>query len=387
MAVSGGRTYMLMKSPFFGTLAMLIRVVEQPACKTMAVDGVSLFYNPEFVLSLSANHLRSGIVHELFHIILKHHLRRGSRNHLVWNFACDYAVNLMLVKAGFELGPGWLLDHQYEGMTAEQIYHKLTSSMTPEQKQKMEDGQFGDVQDLPAGGGKGDQEGKGAGGRQLTASPAEMSAAEMDLNSKIRMAATAAKKAGNLPAGLEAMIDQMTESKTDWQSRLSRFVDSHAKNDYSYRKLSRSAMQRGFVAPTLDSEELGECVIIMDLSGSIGRKEQCKQLGEVFAILDRYDVQLTLASADTDIYMVGQWEKGDMPDPDSLVFTGGGGTSLHGLNDWLAEKNIRPRFAIYLTDGYLSQWGDEPAFPLLVGLLPDATKQYVPEWAEIVEII
>ena len=228
-------------------------------------------------------------------------------------------------------------------------------------------------------------------GKNITAgqrlSPAEISQAEMEVNAKVMMAAAAAKKAGKLPAGIEAMIAEMTECKTDWEAILARFVDSYAKSDYSYRKFNRSMMQRGLIGPGLMSEELGEVLIVLDLSGSIGTDEQKEELGEVFGIIDRYDVSLTIASADTDIYMIGQWEKGDFPDPSQMVFRGGGGTSLNALVEWVGENNLRPRCCIYITDGFLDEFGEEPGFPLLVAVLPGGTTQYVPSWAEVVNVI
>ena len=42
-----------------------------------------------------------------------------------WNIACDYAINPLLVEAGFELPEGALLDPAYAGLSAEDIYARL----------------------------------------------------------------------------------------------------------------------------------------------------------------------------------------------------------------------------------------------------------------------
>lgn len=387
--LSAARTNLLMNSPFFGTLGLFLRLVETEQIKTMAVDGERMFYSPEFVDSRTPQDLRTIICHEILHVVYKHHLRKGVREHMLWNIACDYVVNLSLVKAGFQALSDWLYDEKYEGMSAEQVYELLVDQKekNPDKFQKM----FGDLgeESMPGEVLPGIQKGTGGDepGSGVPMSQAEVTAAELDLNSKVIMAANAARKAGKLPAGVEGLIEEMTESKVDWETVLSRFIDSFAKNDFSYRRLNRSMYQRGLIGPGVMSEELGNALIVMDLSGSIGREEKVEELGEVFGILDRYDVHLTLATADTEFYMVGQWDKGDLPDPDQLSFPGGGGTSLERLNDWVAENGVNPRFCVYLSDGYLSDWGKEPEFPLLVGILPGGTKQYVPEWAEVVDII
>jgi integrase len=43
----------------------------------MATDGVSLFYNPEFVGTLNAAELAGVLAHEVMHPALQHHTRRG----------------------------------------------------------------------------------------------------------------------------------------------------------------------------------------------------------------------------------------------------------------------------------------------------------------------
>src|SRR6266568_3278486 len=92
---------------------------------TMATDGVSLFYNPEFVESLNAAELVGTLAHEVMHPALQHHTRRGDRNQARWNMACDYAINPMLLDAGLVLPKDVLIDNRFRGMSAERIYNLL----------------------------------------------------------------------------------------------------------------------------------------------------------------------------------------------------------------------------------------------------------------------
>jgi hypothetical protein len=41
---------------------------------------------------------------------MSHMVRRGDRDLQLWNYACDYAVNLVLQESRFPLGEGWLID-------------------------------------------------------------------------------------------------------------------------------------------------------------------------------------------------------------------------------------------------------------------------------------
>jgi len=367
--VSSARTNLILNSPFFGVLLLQMKMKEEKSLPTMATDGKSIIYNSDFVSKLTNLELRGVLVHEVYHCIMKHHFRLGDRNPKKANIAMDLAINPLIIEAGYTLPDGALIDPQYYNMNWERIYELLPDSAGEDGSGGGEGG-IGDV--LPAVGEDGGQ-------------PSEID--EVILDSSIIMAANAAKKAGKLPAGLEKLIEGILEPRVDWESILAQFVDSFAKADYSYRKLNRSMMQRGLVGPGLQSEEIGDALIVLDLSGSISNKEMSEQLAEVFGILDRYDVNLTLATADTNIYMVGQWERGDIPDPSDMVLRGGGGTSLARLNEWARENNLHPRFCIYMTDACVSDWGSEPDFPLLVGVLSSGSRDLVPSWAKVVDIL
>ena len=48
------RTTLLLDHPFFGSLLFRLKGRESRSIKTMATDGISLFYNPDFVDTLNA---------------------------------------------------------------------------------------------------------------------------------------------------------------------------------------------------------------------------------------------------------------------------------------------------------------------------------------------
>jgi len=99
--------------------------------KTMATDGESIMFHPEFVLEQTDAAIRFVLCHEILHCINEHHERRGKRNPVGWNIACDYAINPILDgEEGFE----WpkingkqigLYEERFAGMNAEDIYDIL----------------------------------------------------------------------------------------------------------------------------------------------------------------------------------------------------------------------------------------------------------------------
>ena len=96
-------------------------------CTTMATDGYYIYVDPGFCNQITEEELTAVIAHEILHCVLGHMDRRGVRDRRSWNVAIDYAVNLLLVDAGFQLPKNGLLDRNFRGMTAEEIYDSLES--------------------------------------------------------------------------------------------------------------------------------------------------------------------------------------------------------------------------------------------------------------------
>src|SRR5438270_8169250 len=123
--IQKARTTLLLDHPFFGTLLFRLGATPCRSIATMATDGLSLFYNPEFVDTLNAAELAGVLAHEVLHPALQHHTRRGDREQARWNIACDYAINPMLLDAGLTLPKDVLIDDRFRGMSAERIYNLI----------------------------------------------------------------------------------------------------------------------------------------------------------------------------------------------------------------------------------------------------------------------
>src|SRR5215469_8738088 len=100
LRIQKARTALVLDHPFFGSLLFRLKGQESRSVKTMATDGITLYYNPEFIHTLTAATLVGALAHEVLHPALHHHVRRSGRDPKRWNVACDYAVNPLLVDAG-----------------------------------------------------------------------------------------------------------------------------------------------------------------------------------------------------------------------------------------------------------------------------------------------
>jgi predicted metal-dependent peptidase len=85
------------KSVFFATLCLRLRLEVDWDCPTLAVDGKTLFFNPEFVIGLSPDELVAVCCHETMHLAMAHHARRLARDPDRWNRAADLSVNPLYV--------------------------------------------------------------------------------------------------------------------------------------------------------------------------------------------------------------------------------------------------------------------------------------------------
>src|SRR4051794_29594414 len=65
--ISKQRTALVLDQPFFGALALRLRVIEDPSCKTFWTNGEVLGYNPAYLAGLNDLETRGVLAHEVLH--------------------------------------------------------------------------------------------------------------------------------------------------------------------------------------------------------------------------------------------------------------------------------------------------------------------------------
>ncbi|HEY2784541.1 MAG TPA: VWA-like domain-containing protein [Fimbriiglobus sp.] len=338
-------------SAFFATLALRLRLEVDGTVPTMATDGRVLAFNPEFVTGLSTDERVGCLAHEVMHNALAHFARRGGRNLEKWNIACDLAVNPLLLKAGFVLPRGRLVpgegrfDHMPAGKSAEEYYALL--DIPPDTVSEPDES--GTPQ--PEGGpdeNKTDPGGCGGVREPKDDSPANTESTAAEWRVAVAQAEQVAKGRGELPEGLGRAVEEVLHPVADWKTVLREFVSAHARNDYSWSRPNRRFIAAGLYLPGLFSEELGDIVLAIDTSGSVGAKELGAFAAEAGALLAAYECRATVLYHDTVVQKVDDWSPVDGPlvlDP-----VGGGGTNHTCVFDWIAESGLSPACVICLTD-------------------------------------
>ena len=441
------RARLMATAPFWGSLALRLNLVEDTSCETAWTDGASLGYNPAFIAGLTRAQVEGLLVHEVLHVVLKHHLRRASRDPKRWNIACDYAVNLVTQDSGYSLPDGGLLDERFRGMLAEAIYRDQPpqgGNKDPEQNTAQSDpsdgqddeegpGSSGDSEDQEdqegeqdsqgdegedssqgdeeaqegtqqdageEGGDEGEEDPSGCESRsegllgasqgwgevrdfEGTAEEAEEDAANWDM--AVIEAEAAASACGTSPAGMQRIVQDIKHPPEDWRNVLRFFVERCARNDYSWRTPNRRYVQQGIYLPTLDSDELREVVIAIDTSGSINTKALEQFRIEVEEILREFRTTARVLYCDTAVYDGGEFA----PD-EPLEFNpkGFGGTDFCPVFALCEKEALDPACLLYFTDLYCWSFpSTHPEFPVLwVQPKVDWGRGSVPPFGEVVTI-
>jgi predicted metal-dependent peptidase len=363
------RTELVMSDPFFGSLCLRLRVVEDTTQPTAWINGVTIGYNPDFVKKLTAEERKGLLVHELLHPALLHHTRRNGRNPKRWNMACDYALNQLIDPKRYKLPAGALLDPQYAGMSADQIYTLLPKGDGPGG-----DGDDDDDGDIYGAGGWGEVRDMPNDGTQ--SQEAVQKRAESEWKQALAQAATAARQAGKLPAGIESLIDKILEPVVNWKNVLRRFATYKAPTTDSWAKVNRRFIGMGIYLPSPAGEKMGPMVVARDTSGSIYCDPDCNAqfMAEIVSIFRELSPpKLYVVDIDAEVAAVHEFEPGDDVEAPLMELKGGGGTDFRPLWDWISENDIDPHCIVYLTDGYGTFPPDHVAdeFPLLWAMSTD----------------
>ncbi|HKR27623.1 MAG TPA: VWA-like domain-containing protein [Acidobacteriaceae bacterium] len=376
--IQKARTTLLLDHPFFGTLLFRLGARVCSSIPTMATDGVSLFYNPEFVDTLNAAELAGVLAHEVMHPALQHHTRRGDRDHRRWNMACDYAINPILLDAGLTLPKDVLVKGRFRGMSAERIYNLIEEDEKQEGSTGKSESQSGNASAAPEDGSlQNDEPGNephapstpGGVGQVLDAPEPEAesgpSVAEQarEWQIAVEQAETVAKVAGKLPGGAGRALEASKAAKVDWRELLRRAWSDTIPSDYSWTRPNRRHVWAGLYLPGITSEGVGEIAIAVDCSGSVSSRQLGLFEAEIRSILEEQRPRLVhVLYFDATVQKVETYQAGQ---PVSLSPVGGGGTDFRPCFDWLKENAIIPQTLVFLTDLCGTFPSDAPAYPVI----------------------
>ena len=351
--ISASLLRLRMRSPFFATLALFARFIPTQNILTAATDGKDIFYNPDFLQSLTTPQQDGLLLHEVLHAALLHVLRRGVRDKEAWNIAADIVVNGIICQQGcFELPEGVIRDRKLEHLSVEEIYELL-----PQQDRSYCLGIF-DLDDAALG--DGTDKGDGL-------SEAKKAEIETHWRNAMGQATVIARTTsqGTLPAGMARELGALDTAQLDWRSYLWRYL---VKTPTDYTEFDRRFIGRGLYLETLQGESV-KVYVAVDTSGSIDDRLLKMFLNEVNGILNSYPhLECELYYADADVY--GAYELNS--DSEIPLPQGGGGTSFIPFFERIGDRTdgMTTAVCVYFTDGYGTFPDTVPELPVLWVVTP-----------------
>ena len=357
------RVGLLLRASFFGNLATRLKLVNADEwCATAATDGRNFYYNSRFIKMLKPKEVEFLFGHEVLHCVYDHFGRRGDRDPQIWNIANDFCVNADLVKhaVGEKITTvPCLYDRKYDGMSSEEVYDDLMENAEKISMDDLIDKLLDDHLEDGDGDGDGDQDGEGKGRPKLSAE--ERAKIRDEIKEAMLAAASATQDAGNIPAGVKRLIQDLTEPKMNWRELLRMQLESTIKSDFTWMRASRRGWHMDAVMPGMKTDPMIDIAIAIDASGSIGEAMLKDFLSEIQGIMDSFPAfKIHVVTFDTEAYNPAQYDSDNLDSMIDYEVKGGGGTDFTCIFKYLKDEEIIPRRLIVFTDGYpFGSWGDE----------------------------
>jgi predicted metal-dependent peptidase len=333
---------------------------------TAYTDGKDCVYGKAFVETLTDAQLAGLVLHEKLHIILRHPIRLAKmfkENPQVTNMAADFAANLLindLKTDKIKLPPGALLSEKYRGWSVPRIYDDIMQNMPPPPppppcgggncKNSPQGGTVTiDGKEYPIGGTLDEHDFEGAG--EMT--PEEIQATEKEINEALHQGSVLAGRRGvKMP---RAIRDMLTPT-VDWRDALRDFWSNtiRGKDEFTWKTFDMRRLAMGLLLPTNISETVGEVVVAIDTSGSIGGPELAAFASELVSLCEMVSPSsLRVLWWDTQVHGEQLFAEDYSGLVSMLKPQGGGGTTVSCVNEYLNKNSLQPEAVIIFTDGYV----------------------------------
>lgn len=386
--------------PFESALYETIDKKESNEIDTLAVTHDSILYNREFVDSLEYEVFKFWMLHEMYHIALQHVIRKGDRDGLLWNVACDLYVNKLLSEEfgldknrgiNFELGikmPRDILYNQEintDTDCVEQIYQRLIEQTPKNGYNENGTGTFS----LSPNNDSDDNENNGLGVGRQPHNIRSKDKIEINANDKTEFIDTgedasqkeyesrrilsdaktkyemenAEANIGNSPGGLYINVKDLLKSKLDWKKLLRKYCIALKSTDTSFNSPDSRMYYQKFIYPgKYISEEnaLKDVKICFDTSGSISQEDFKYFIGQVKSLVEQYKTNAELICWDATMQSTYDFE--GIQDIFSKGLAGGGGTDPTCIFKYFDSKECKqkPKVTLVFTDGFFYVSGFKP---------------------------
>ena len=359
---------LLIEQPWFGQLVTFLNFISadkigiaETECETMGVDiNGNVFYNEKFIESLKINEIKTVLCHEILHLVFLHPNRCGTRHPLLYNIAADLKVNNELIYVRdskgnllFELPSGCLIPYgncfKMNGVTVNNISEKTTEMIYEELFQQDFDPSGKQFDALV----QGNNEKKDPNGNNNNKG---ISNKENEWKERAYVANATCKDKGTVPAGVLREYELLDNAELSWKKIIRQRLKS------IYKKVTWSRVNKKFFPdyyfPGTKKVPGLICVVAIDTSGSMTKKELSKAMSEVWNLSRQYEkITFYVMPCDSEIENVIEVNTKNRKKLYNIRLGGGGGTNFVPVFKEI-KKNYKDKIdcLIYFTDLY----GDFP---------------------------
>ena len=366
---------------------------------TAYTDGVNKRYSKPFLETIDCEpKLRGLVLHENLHVALKQ-IPRGKdmfkEDSKIANMAADFVVNDIIanikgtISGGNEaivaLPEGALYDPFFHNWNMREVYNYIRKENPQRGKgtggssDGHEDGN--EQNSSPSQGGKQNSNNKiKANGKEYDMggdgfdehdwesfkdiTPEELKELSDGIDKALR---EGGMLAGRMGAKMPRAIGELLEPKIDWRDALRDFVSSamKGKDEFTWRKMNKRQMANDIYMPSMENETIGEVIVAIDTSGSIGGAELTEFATELASICDLVQPDaVRVLWWDTMVHGEQVFKADSYGQIASLLKPlGGGGTHVGSVATYINEKKLNAECVIVFTDGYVEhdiEWNIVP---------------------------
>ena len=165
----------------------------------------------------------------------------------------------------------------------------------------------------------------------------------------------AGKLGGNIPRSITDMLTPVV----DWKDVLRDFITSSMRgsDEYTWRRFNKRHMANDLYLPSVEDESVGELIVAIDTSGSVGKVAFDKFVSEIESIaINTEPEKLRVIWWDANVSSEQVFTPSNYHNMVSLLKpSGGGGTEPDCVAKYITEKKINAEAIIMFTDGHFSK--------------------------------
>jgi predicted metal-dependent peptidase len=381
---------------------------------TAYTDGVNKRYSRWFLDTIKKeSQIRGLVLHENLHIALKQ-VAFGramfEENPKMANLAADFVVNDVIenikgtlpnsTERVVELPDGAVHDDMFHDWSMRQVFDYLKKHAKGGKGKGGQGGSGGQGNTPPSGGKQNNDDGDDE-PETVTVNGKTYDVSKMDEHDFGELTPEQAQElgkeidkalreggllAGRMGAKVPRVIADLLEPKVDWREALREFISSTTRgnDEYTWRKLNKRHIANDLIMPSMENETIGELVIAIDTSGSIGQRELTEFATELVSICEIVQPEtVRVMWWDTSVHAIQKFSPDQYADIAKLLKPeGGGGTRVGCVSEYIIKENIKAECVIVFTDGYVesdAEWNIVPPTLWMVtqnkGWIPPAGKK------------